>query len=83
MRFAPAEVDLEKRTDGTLILRSPQRLGPYARCITEWLMQWSDRDPARLFLAERKLREILAEVYRRCAELAPPPELAEKWSTPN
>ena len=60
MRFAPAEVDLEKRTDGTLILRSPQRLGPYARCITEWLMQWSDRDPARLFLAERR-----GEAWRR------------------
>ena len=54
MRFAPAEVDLEKRADGTLILRSPQKLGPYSRCVTEWLMQWSDRDPARLFLAERK-----------------------------
>src|SRR3954469_17439498 len=60
MRFAPAEVDLEKRGDGTLILRSPQQLGPYARCITEWLMQWSDRDPARLFLAERK-----GEAWRR------------------
>src|SRR4051812_10345093 len=54
MRFAPAEVDLEQRGDGTLILRSPQKLGPYSRCITEWLMQWSDRDPARLFLAERR-----------------------------
>jgi len=60
MRFAPAEVDLEKRGDGTLILRSPQKLGPYSRCITEWLMQWSDRDPARLFLAERT-----AEAWRR------------------
>ena len=60
MRFAPAEVDLEKRADGALILRSPQKLGPYARCITEWLMQWSDRDPSRLFLAERK-----GEAWRR------------------
>jgi len=60
MRFAPAEVDLEKRADGTLILRSPQKLGPYSRCITEWLMQWSDRDPARLFLAERR-----GEAWRR------------------
>jgi len=60
MRFAPAEVDLEKRADGTLILRSPQRLGPYSRCTTEWLMQWSDRDPARLFLAERR-----GEAWRR------------------
>ena len=54
MRFAPAQVDLEKRADGSQILRSPQRLGPYARCVTDWLVQWSDRDPSRLFLAERK-----------------------------
>ena len=37
------------------------------------------------FIAESRgqsKEEILAEVYRRCTELAPPPELAEKWSTP-
>src|SRR5262249_47009087 len=54
MRFAPAQVDLEKRADGTLLLRSPQKLGPYSRCITEWLVEWSDREPTRVFLAERK-----------------------------
>jgi feruloyl-CoA synthase len=54
MRFAPAQVDLEKRADGTLLLRSPQKLGPYPRCITEWLVGWSDREPKRVFLAERK-----------------------------
>src|SRR5262249_19434538 len=54
MRFAPAQVDLEKRADGTLLLRSPQKLGPYSRCITEWLVGWSDREPKRVFLAERK-----------------------------
>jgi feruloyl-CoA synthase len=54
MRFAPAKVDLEKRCDGALVLRSPQKLGPYSRCVTEWLVQWSDREPARAFLAERK-----------------------------
>jgi feruloyl-CoA synthase len=53
LRFAPARVDMEKRADGTLLLRSPQKLGPYARCVTEWLSQWSDREPARVFLAER------------------------------
>jgi feruloyl-CoA synthase len=53
MRLAPAEVDLEKRADRSLLLRSPQKLGPYARCVTEWLVQWSDRAPERLFLAER------------------------------
>ena len=54
MKFAPAKVELEKRPDGTMLLRSPQKLGPYARCVTEWLVQWSDRAPERIFLAERK-----------------------------
>src|SRR5689334_8441086 len=54
MRFAPAQVELEKRADGALLLRSPQKLGPYSRCITEWLVQWSDQTPSRPFLAERK-----------------------------
>jgi feruloyl-CoA synthase len=53
MRFAPAKVELEKRADGAMLLRSPQKLGSYARCVTEWLVQWSDHAPDRLFLAER------------------------------
>jgi len=35
-------------------MRSPQKLAPYARCVTEWLVQWSDKAPERVFLAERK-----------------------------
>src|SRR5687768_6254965 len=54
MKFAPAKVERDKRADGTVVLRSPQKLGPYARCVTEWLVQWSDRAPERLFLAERQ-----------------------------
>jgi feruloyl-CoA synthase len=54
LRFAPAKVEMEKRADGTIILRSPQELAPYARCVTEWLAQWSDKTPDRVFLAERK-----------------------------
>src|SRR3954471_6667687 len=54
LRFAPAKVEVENRADGALLLRSPQKLGRYARCVTEWLSQWSDRVPERTFLAERK-----------------------------
>jgi feruloyl-CoA synthase len=36
-----------------MLLRSPQKLGSYARCVTEWLVQWSDNVPDRVFLAER------------------------------
>jgi feruloyl-CoA synthase len=53
LRFAPQKVECEKRADGSLVLRSPQKLGAHARCVTEWLVQWSDRTPERVFLAER------------------------------
>ena len=53
MNFAPQKVDMQRRADGTILLRSPQKLGPYARCVTEWLVQWSDKAPDRTFLAER------------------------------
>ncbi len=53
LRFAPPEIRLEKRADGSMLLRSPQKLGPFARCVTEWLVQWSDRAPDKVFLAER------------------------------
>jgi feruloyl-CoA synthase len=52
-RFAPAKVQVEKRKDA-LYLRSPQKLGALPRCVTEWLVQWSDRTPTNVFLAERK-----------------------------
>src|SRR4051812_38330480 len=54
LRFAPAKVDVQKRADGTLLLRSPQKLAPHARCVTQWLSDWSDRAPERIFLSERK-----------------------------
>jgi long-subunit acyl-CoA synthetase (AMP-forming) len=52
-RFAPAGVDLERRADGTMLLRSPQALGAPARAVGEWLVQWAARAPDRTFLAER------------------------------
>ncbi|MBI3496398.1 MAG: feruloyl-CoA synthase, partial [Proteobacteria bacterium] len=54
LEFAPARVDLERRADGSMLLRSPQPLGVPARCVTTWLMDWSVRAPERTFLAERK-----------------------------
>ena len=72
MRLAPAKVELEKRADGSMLLRSPQKLAPYARCVTEWLVQWSDRAPERTFLAERGKDDgwrklTYRETYGRCA----------------
>ena len=53
MKLAPAKVEVEKRADGSMLLRSPQKLGPYPRCLTEWLVKWSDKTPDRIFLKER------------------------------
>ncbi len=54
LRFAPAEVDVERRNDGVMVLRSPQSLRPYERCVGEWLAKWAQQAPARVFLAERQ-----------------------------
>ena len=65
MRLAPAKVEVEKRADGSMLLRSPQKLAPYARCVTEWLVQWSDHAPERVFLAERGKNDSWRELTYR------------------
>jgi feruloyl-CoA synthase len=54
LRFAPAEVRVETRPDGSTRLSSPQPLRAYERCIGEWLLKWVQRAPERTFLAERQ-----------------------------
>ncbi|MGH8676353.1 MAG: feruloyl-CoA synthase, partial [Burkholderiales bacterium] len=53
LRFAPPEVRVEQRADGTTLLRSPRPLGSYPRAIGEWLLRWASESPERAFLAER------------------------------
>src|SRR5258708_23495795 len=64
LNFAPREVSLERRADGSLLLRSPEQLGLTARCVTEWLVRWALEAPRRDFLCERK-----AEGWRRMSYL--------------
>jgi feruloyl-CoA synthase len=54
LRYAPAEVRVEKRADGATILRSPQPLKAYARAVGDWLLHWYEKAPDRTFIAERK-----------------------------
>lgn len=51
--FARAEVIVERRENGALVLRSAQRLAPYSRCVGEWLLHWAREVPQACFLAER------------------------------
>lgn len=49
----PPKTIREDRGDGSFVLRSPERLEPYARCIGDWLEHWATTTPDTLFLAER------------------------------
>src|SRR5258705_13872171 len=72
LRFAPARVQVERRADGAMILRSPLALGGHARAVGEWLQRGAREKPERTFLAERRdgawrklgYREALARVRR-------------------
>jgi len=54
LRFAPARIEIERRRDGAMILRSPLKLGGHARAVGEWLERWARETPERTFLAERR-----------------------------
>ncbi|MDP9900791.1 feruloyl-CoA synthase [Variovorax ginsengisoli] len=58
---APARTERHLQPDGSIVLRSPEALGPYARCIGEWIERWSAETPDALALAER----VGAERWRR------------------
>jgi feruloyl-CoA synthase len=53
LTFAPRELSIERRTDGTLILSSPLELGKCDWRITDFLPTWADSAPDRIFLAQR------------------------------
>jgi feruloyl-CoA synthase len=44
----------EDLSDGGFVLRHPDPLLPYARCIGDWLETWARETPEALFLAERQ-----------------------------
>jgi len=53
VKLAPAEVEVERRTDGAILLRSPHSLPPHPRKLTERLIYWAKAAPERIFLAQR------------------------------
>jgi feruloyl-CoA synthase len=74
VHFLPARVQVERRDDNTLVLRSPEVLQPSARCLGEFLEQWAVERPAQVFLAQRfgdDWRSLTyAETLRRVRSLA-------------
>lgn len=53
VRLGPLDVDVERRADGSVILRNRHPLGEYAERITDRLLHWADATPDRVLFAER------------------------------
>src|ERR1700733_6966444 len=53
VRLGPASVDIERRADGAMVLRSPRPLDAYPEKLTERLAHWANAAPERIFLAQR------------------------------
>jgi feruloyl-CoA synthase len=51
-KFAPREIGIEKRPDGTLVLRSPIAFEPPHWSILDFIPQWAEKAPQRVFLAQ-------------------------------
>jgi feruloyl-CoA synthase len=54
LRLAPARMEVERRADGAILLRSPLAPRARARAVGEWLLHWAREAPERTFLAERQ-----------------------------
>jgi feruloyl-CoA synthase len=53
VKLGPADVVVERRSDGAILMRSPHPLPPYPRMLTERLAHWAKISPDRIFLAQR------------------------------
>ena len=51
--FATPRTVAEHRTDGSIVLRSPERLRDGARCVGDWLEHFARQTPDAILLAER------------------------------
>ncbi|HEY0852250.1 MAG TPA: AMP-binding protein, partial [Bradyrhizobium sp.] len=51
--FATPAIVVERRADGSTIVRSTVPLKPAARCVGDWLEHWAGVAPDRIFLGER------------------------------
>ena len=49
-----ADVEFERRADGSVLLRSPHALGAYPAKITDRLVHWAREAPDRAFIAQRE-----------------------------
>src|SRR5258707_14617486 len=51
--FATPEIVADRRAGGTIWVKSTMPLRQDARCVGDWLEQWAQQSPERIFLGER------------------------------
>ena len=51
--LGPRELEVTRRGDGTILMRSREALGAYPRAMPDRLVHWAMQHPERTFLAER------------------------------
>ena len=80
-QIAPPRVVRVGFDDGSFVLRSPEPLKPYARCVGEWLDRWAAETPDAPAFSERapdggwrqlSWRETRAQVGRLAQSLLDP-----------
>jgi feruloyl-CoA synthase len=54
VRLGPREFVLDRRADGSILIRSPHALAPYPDKLTERLLHWAQAAPDRAFMAQRE-----------------------------
>lgn len=52
--FAAPRVELSRKSDGTIYLRSAHELTEPSRCIGDWLVEWAAKTPDAVCVAEKK-----------------------------
>ena len=67
--LAARRVEMQSRPDGSFVLRHPDALQPFARCIGDWLEHWAATKPDSVFLGERDAQGAWRTVtYRQARE---------------
>ena len=84
--LAPPRVLREDLPGGGFVLRSPEALQPYSRCVGDWLEHWAAITPSAPFLAERapdgswrrfsyaEARALIGRIAQGLLDLDLPPE---------
>ncbi|QCK85552.1 feruloyl-CoA synthase [Phreatobacter aquaticus] len=57
IRFGGTTVDVERRADGTVIVRPCAPLSPYPDRLSDLFVHWAETAPDRVFVAERKAND--------------------------